>query len=90
MTLKPSQGLSLRCVTVEGAGQVARQMSAGPPRLPLAYAPIKEQDLSKLKLLNSVIFPINYQVGALPCVVQCKDKESTLNEHAAGTPGQAI
>ncbi|KAK9828018.1 hypothetical protein WJX81_000573 [Elliptochloris bilobata] len=36
-------------------------MSAGPPGLPLTYVPIGEQHLSKLKLLNSVIFPINYQ-----------------------------
>lgn len=50
---------------------VATQMSAEFPRLPLIYAPIKEQHLSKLKLLNSVIFPINYQVGALYCVVRC-------------------
>ena len=45
-------------------------MSADYPKLPLTYTSIKEQHLSNLKLLNSVIFPINYQVGALQSIVR--------------------
>jgi len=38
-------------------------MSAGPAGLQLTYAPIGTEHLAKLKLLNSVLFPIKYQVG---------------------------
>ena len=63
LSITLSSVMALHFALVEG--QLASQMSAVYPRLPLTYAPIKEQHLSKLKLLNSVIFPINYQVGAL-------------------------
>ena len=66
----PASWPSLRLCKI-ASGRFAPQMSADYPRLPLTYTPIKEQHLSKLKLLNSVIFPINYQVGALHCVAKC-------------------
>ena len=49
-------------------------MSAGPAGLQLTYAPIGAEHLAQLKLLNSVLFPIKYQVGgtATPMLLQAR------------------